>query len=161
MGTGDSTQALEKPGRRIPRTRTVGVRVTEPEHLALEAEAWKAEKTVADWERVVALNRVENLLTIQSAAGDQISYDVKRLTGHDCRARSNLRLTTTVRLGHARRTAHLGHMLAASCSRVTSLGPESCMRREAQQPNPSPETPARWRRNVTRWEFRSTVLGRE
>jgi len=51
MGTGDSAQALEKAGRRIPRTRTIGVRVTEPEHLALEAEARKAGKTVADWAR--------------------------------------------------------------------------------------------------------------
>jgi len=51
MGTSASTQALEKTGRRIPRTRTIGVRVTEPEYLALEAEAWKVEKTVADWAR--------------------------------------------------------------------------------------------------------------
>ena len=51
MGTGASTQALEKAGRRIPRTRTIGVRVTEPEYLALEAEAWRAGKTVADWAR--------------------------------------------------------------------------------------------------------------
>jgi len=47
METGASTQALEKMGRRTPRSRTIGVRVTEPEYLALEAEAWKTGKTVA------------------------------------------------------------------------------------------------------------------
>ena len=57
MGTGASTQALGKMGRRIPRTKTIGVRVTEPEHLALEAEAWKAGKTVADWARDQILGR--------------------------------------------------------------------------------------------------------
>jgi hypothetical protein len=57
MGTGDSTQGLVRTGRRIPRTRTVGVRVTEPEYLALEAEAWKAGKTVADWARDQILRR--------------------------------------------------------------------------------------------------------
>ena len=57
MGTGASTQALEKAGRRIPRTRTIGVRVTEPEYLALEADAWKAGKTVADWARDRILGR--------------------------------------------------------------------------------------------------------
>ncbi len=57
MGTGASTQALEKAGRRIPRTRTIGIRVTEPEYLALEAEAWKAGKTVADWARDQILGR--------------------------------------------------------------------------------------------------------
>jgi hypothetical protein len=57
MGTGDSTQALEKTGKRIPRTRTIGARVTEPEYLALEAEAWKAGKTVADWARDQILGR--------------------------------------------------------------------------------------------------------
>ena len=57
MGTGASTQALEKLGRRIPRTRTIGVRVTEPEYLALEAEAWKIGKTVADWVRDQILGR--------------------------------------------------------------------------------------------------------
>jgi mobilization protein NikA len=55
MGTGDSIQALEKTGRRIPRT--VGVRVTEPEYLALEVEAGKAGKTVADWARQQILGR--------------------------------------------------------------------------------------------------------
>ena len=57
MGTTASTQALEKVGRRIPKTRTIGVRVTEPEHLALEAEAWKMGKTVADWARDQILGR--------------------------------------------------------------------------------------------------------
>lgn len=51
MAISASTQAIEKKGRRIPRTRTLGVRVTEPEYLALEAEAWKGGKTVADWAR--------------------------------------------------------------------------------------------------------------
>src|SRR5215471_611926 len=37
--------------RRAARTRTIGVRVTEPEYLALEGEAWRAGKTVADWAR--------------------------------------------------------------------------------------------------------------
>ena len=57
MEISTSTQALEKMGRRIPRTRTIGVRVTEPEYLALEAEAWKAGKTVADWARDQILGR--------------------------------------------------------------------------------------------------------
>jgi hypothetical protein len=57
MGTTTSTQALEKMGRRIPKTRTIGVRVTEPEYLALEAEAWKMGKTVADWARDQMLGR--------------------------------------------------------------------------------------------------------
>jgi hypothetical protein len=51
MGSSASTETLEKVGRRIPRTRTIGVRVTEPEYLGLDAEAWKAGKTVADWAR--------------------------------------------------------------------------------------------------------------
>jgi hypothetical protein len=57
MGADASPQALEKAGRRIPRTRTIGVRVTEPEYLALEADAWKAGKTVADWARDQILGR--------------------------------------------------------------------------------------------------------
>jgi len=57
MGAGASPQALEKTGRRIPRTRTIGVRVTEPEYLALEADAWRAGKTVADWARDQILGR--------------------------------------------------------------------------------------------------------
>jgi hypothetical protein len=51
MESDASTPTREKTGRRIPRTRTIGVRVTEPEYLALEAQAWKAGKTVADWAR--------------------------------------------------------------------------------------------------------------
>jgi hypothetical protein len=57
MGTSASSQALEKVGRRIPKTRTIGVRVTEPEYLALETEAWKTGKTVADWVRGHILGR--------------------------------------------------------------------------------------------------------
>ena len=57
MGITASTQALEKVGRRIPKTRTIGVRVTEPESLAIEAEAWKMGKTVADWARDQMLGR--------------------------------------------------------------------------------------------------------
>ena len=41
----------EQRTRRAARTRTIGVRVTEPEYLALEGEAWRAGKTVADWAR--------------------------------------------------------------------------------------------------------------
>jgi hypothetical protein len=51
MAISASIQPLEKAGRRIPRTKTIGVRVTEQEYVALEAEAWKAGKTVADWAR--------------------------------------------------------------------------------------------------------------
>jgi hypothetical protein len=58
MGTDASTQPLEKMGRRTPRSRTIGVRVTEPEYLALEAEAWKAGKTLADWARDQMLGRL-------------------------------------------------------------------------------------------------------
>jgi hypothetical protein len=57
MGTSVSAQALEKVGRRIPKTRTIGVRVTETEYLALETEAWKTGKTVADWVRDHILER--------------------------------------------------------------------------------------------------------
>ena len=57
MGINCLTQALERVGRRIPRTRTIGVRVTEPEYLALEGEAWKTGKTVADWVRDQILRR--------------------------------------------------------------------------------------------------------
>jgi hypothetical protein len=57
MGINGLTQALERVGRRIPRTRTIGVRVTEPEYLALQTEAWKIGKTVADWARDQILGR--------------------------------------------------------------------------------------------------------
>ena len=57
MGINGLTQALERVGRRIPRTRTIGVRVTEPEYIALQTEAWKTGKTVADWARDQILGR--------------------------------------------------------------------------------------------------------
>jgi hypothetical protein len=57
MGINGLTRALERVGRRIPRTRTIGVRVTEPEYLALQTEAWKTGKTVADWARDQILGR--------------------------------------------------------------------------------------------------------
>ena len=47
----------EQRTRRAARTRTIGVRVTEPEYLALEGEAWRAGKTVADWARDQILSR--------------------------------------------------------------------------------------------------------
>jgi hypothetical protein len=47
----------ERRTRRAARTRTIGVRVTEPEYLALEGEAWRAGKTVADWARNQILSR--------------------------------------------------------------------------------------------------------
>jgi hypothetical protein len=59
MGIGTPTQALERIGKRPPRTRTIGFRVTEPEYLALETEAWKTGKTVADWTRDQILVRLE------------------------------------------------------------------------------------------------------
>jgi hypothetical protein len=59
MEIGTPTQALEKIGRRLPKTRTIGFRVTEPEYLALETEAWKTGKTVADWTRDQVLVRLE------------------------------------------------------------------------------------------------------
>jgi hypothetical protein len=43
--------------RRAARTRTIGVRVTEREYLALEGEAWRIGKTVADWARDQILSR--------------------------------------------------------------------------------------------------------
>jgi hypothetical protein len=47
----------EQRTRRAARPRTIGVRVTEPEYLALEGEPWKAGKTVADWARDQILSR--------------------------------------------------------------------------------------------------------
>ena len=52
-----SLGVTEQRTRRAARTRTIGVRVTEPEYLALEGEAWKAGKTVADWAREQILSR--------------------------------------------------------------------------------------------------------
>jgi hypothetical protein len=47
----------EQRTRRAARTKTIGVRVTDPEYLALEGEAWRAGKTVADWARDQILSR--------------------------------------------------------------------------------------------------------
>ena len=52
-----SLGVTEQRTRRAARTRTIGVRVTEPEYLALEGEAWRAGKTVADWARDQILSR--------------------------------------------------------------------------------------------------------
>ena len=41
---------------------------------------------------VVGVNPVENLLTIQKASGDQVSYDPKRLSGVSVYQRSRARL---------------------------------------------------------------------
>ena len=51
MDTIVSPGVSEQRTRRAARTRTIGVRVTEPEYLALEGEAWRAGRTVADWAR--------------------------------------------------------------------------------------------------------------
>ena len=52
-----SLGVTEQRTRRAARTRTIGVRVTEPEYLSLEGEAWRAGKTVADWARDQILSR--------------------------------------------------------------------------------------------------------
>ena len=52
-----SSEVREQRTKRGARTRTIGVRVTEPEYLALEGEAWRAGKTVADWARDQILSR--------------------------------------------------------------------------------------------------------
>ena len=52
-----SSEVSEQRTKRAARTKTIGVRVTEPEYLALEGEAWKAGKTVADWARDQILSR--------------------------------------------------------------------------------------------------------
>ena len=52
-----SLGVTEQRTRRAARTRTIGVRVTEPEYLALEGEAWRAGKTLADWARDQILSR--------------------------------------------------------------------------------------------------------
>ena len=52
-----SLGVTEQRTRRAARTRTIGVRVTEPEYLALEGEALRAGKTVADWARDQILSR--------------------------------------------------------------------------------------------------------
>jgi len=51
MNSSVACELAEQRKRRTARTRTVGVRVTEPEYLALEGEAWNAGKTLADWAR--------------------------------------------------------------------------------------------------------------
>ena len=50
-------QTVEQTRRPVARTRTIGVRVSEAEYLALEGEAWKAGKTLADWTRDLILGR--------------------------------------------------------------------------------------------------------
>ena len=57
MNSNISSEVSEQRTRRGARTRTIGVRVTEPEYLALEGEAWRAGKTVADWARDQILSR--------------------------------------------------------------------------------------------------------
>jgi hypothetical protein len=57
MGISALAQTVEPTRRPVARTRTIGVRVTEPEYLALEGEAWKAGKTIADWARDQILGR--------------------------------------------------------------------------------------------------------
>ena len=51
MGASALTQAGQGARRPAAKTRTIGIRVTETEYLALEREAWNAGKTVADWAR--------------------------------------------------------------------------------------------------------------
>ena len=51
------SEVSEQRTKRAARTKTIGVRVTEPEYLALEGEAWRAGKTVADWARDQILSR--------------------------------------------------------------------------------------------------------
>jgi hypothetical protein len=62
-----SSEVSEQRTRRAARTRTIGVRVTEPEYLALEAEAWRAGKTVADWARdqILSRSRAANGVSVQ------------------------------------------------------------------------------------------------
>ena len=52
-----SSEVSEQRTKRAARTKTIGVRVTEPEYLALEGEAWRAGKTLADWARDQILSR--------------------------------------------------------------------------------------------------------
>ena len=52
-----SSEVSEQRAKRAARTKTIGVRVTEPEYLALEGEAWRAGQTVADWARDQILSR--------------------------------------------------------------------------------------------------------
>ena len=57
MTSSASLCVTEQRTSRAARTRTIGVRVTEPEYLALEGEAWRTGKTVADWARDQILSR--------------------------------------------------------------------------------------------------------
>ena len=59
MGTSASTQVVGGTRRPAARTRTVGLRVTEPEYVALEREAWNTGKTVADWARECLLRELQ------------------------------------------------------------------------------------------------------
>ena len=59
MGTSASTQIVEGTRRPAARTRTIGLRVTEPEYVALEREAWNTGKTVADWARECLLRELQ------------------------------------------------------------------------------------------------------
>jgi hypothetical protein len=67
-----SLGVTEQRTRRAARTRTIGVRVTEPEYLAFEGEAWRAGKTVADWARDQILSR--------SSAANSASLQERTLT---------------------------------------------------------------------------------
>lgn len=51
METSATAHPVEETKRRAPRTRTIGIRVTEPEYLTLGNVARKTGKTVADWAR--------------------------------------------------------------------------------------------------------------
>ncbi len=51
MGSGATAHSVEGTKQRAPRTRTIGVRVTEPEYVTLGNVARKTGKTVADWAR--------------------------------------------------------------------------------------------------------------
>ena len=57
MNIETSCDLVGRRKRRAARTRTIGIRVTEPEYVALEGEAWKVGKTVADWARGQILSR--------------------------------------------------------------------------------------------------------
>lgn len=59
MGTSAATQVVEGTRRPAARTRTIGLRVTEPEYVSLEREAWNTGKTVADWARECLLRELQ------------------------------------------------------------------------------------------------------
>jgi hypothetical protein len=67
MNSSVSPEVIQQRKRRVARTRTIGVRVTETEYLALESEAWKAGTTLADWARDQILSRspIPNGATLQ------------------------------------------------------------------------------------------------